>query len=118
MTGEGPHRCRSCLAMLRRRHTSALCDPCARAAHSFGRCPVPDGFYDTPELRVALAEYDFGLVFRAVRLAGALSQEELGLLVGLSQPRVSAVECGAHRLRDVALIARVARALGIPARLL
>jgi transcriptional regulator with XRE-family HTH domain len=99
-------------------HADTPCDPCARAACSYGQCPVPDGFYETPELRTALAKYDFGLVFRSVRLAGALSQEELGLLVGLSQPRVSAVECGTHRLRDVAVIARVARSLGIPARLL
>src|SRR5207244_2025946 len=35
-----------------------------------------------------------------------------------SQSRVSAVERGKHRLRDVAMIARIAAALGIPAPLL
>lgn len=68
------------------------CDPCARAARFYGQCPVPDGFYDTPGMRNALAAYDFGPVFRAVRLQAALSQEELGFLVGLNQSRVSAVE--------------------------
>jgi transcriptional regulator with XRE-family HTH domain len=69
-------------------------------------------------LRAVLAAYDFGPVFRAVRQAGKLSQEELGLLVGLSQARVSDVERGRHRLRSVAVIARVAGGLGIPGRLL
>ncbi|WP_189061265.1 helix-turn-helix domain-containing protein, partial [Longimycelium tulufanense] len=79
---------------------------------------MPDGFYDQPTLRAALAAYDFGPVFRAVRLAAAMTQEDLGFLVGLTQSRVSAVERGGHRLRDVEVIARIAGALGIPGRLL
>ncbi|HET9141217.1 helix-turn-helix domain-containing protein [Actinophytocola sp.] len=118
MTSDAGHRCRACGCALRRGHPGVLCDPCARAARSYGQCPVPDGFYDTPALRAALATYDFGPVFRAVRLQAALSQEELGLMVGLNQSRVSAVERGEHRLRDVAVISRVAAALGIPAPLL
>lgn len=118
MTSDATHYCRSCGCGLRRGHVGVLCDPCARAARSYGRCPVPDGFYDTPVMRTALANYDFGPVFRAVRLHAALSQEELGFLVGLSQPRVSAVERGEHRLRDVSVVARTAAALGIPAALL
>ncbi|GAB3447727.1 hypothetical protein GCM10027436_40040 [Actinophytocola sediminis] len=95
-----------------------LCDPCARTARWSGRCPVPDGFYDAPSLRSALAKYDFGTVFRAVRLQAKLTQEELGFLVGLHQPRVSAVERGEHQIRDVAVVARIAAALGVPASLL
>jgi transcriptional regulator with XRE-family HTH domain len=75
---------------------------------------VPDGFFDTPDMQAALAAYDFGSVFRAVRAQGALSQEDLGFLIGIPQSRISAVERGAHRLRDVAVIARIASALGIP----
>jgi transcriptional regulator with XRE-family HTH domain len=82
------------------------------------QCPVTESFYDVPELQAALASYDFGTVFRAVRQEGSLSQEELGMLVELSQARISDVERGAHRLGHVAVIARVARALAIPARLL
>lgn len=95
-----------------------LCDPCARTARSYDRCPVPDGFYDTPSLRSALANYDFGTIFRAVRAQATLTQEELGFLVGLHQPRVSAVERGDHKIRDVAIVARIASALGVPAPLL
>jgi transcriptional regulator with XRE-family HTH domain len=79
---------------------------------------VPESFFDVPELRAALATYDFGPVFRAVRAHAGLSQEELGFLVGLSQSRVSMVEGGRHRLRDVAVIARVAVALGVSGSLL
>lgn len=118
MTSDAGHRCRSCGCGLRRGHLGVLCDPCTRAARSYAQCPVPDGFYDTPAMRTALANYDFGPVFRAVRLQAALSQEELGFLIGLSQPRVSAVERGEHRLRDVSVVARIAAALGIPAPLL
>lgn len=118
MIDGGGHRCRSCRAWLRRGRTSALCDPCSGAARGHLRCPVPDGFYETAVLRRALAGYDFGVVFRAVRVTASLSQEDLGLLVGLSQSRVSDVERGVHRLRDVAVVARVARALGIPSPML
>jgi transcriptional regulator with XRE-family HTH domain len=69
-------------------------------------------------LRHALASYDFGRVFTAVRAQAGLSQLKLAGLLALSQARVSDVERGVRRLRDVALIARVATALGIPARLL
>ncbi|WP_291410156.1 helix-turn-helix domain-containing protein [Actinophytocola sp.] len=69
-------------------------------------------------MRNALASYDFGTVFRAVRLQAKLSQEELGFLIGLHQPRVSAVERGEHQLRDIAVVARIAAALGIPVALL
>jgi transcriptional regulator with XRE-family HTH domain len=103
---------------LRRGHTGVLCDPCARTARSHDRCPVPADFFDTPPLRSALASYDFGSVFRAVRLQAKLTQEELGLIVGLHQPRVSAIERGAHKIRDVALVARIASTLGVPAPLL
>src|SRR5215211_2016030 len=85
MTSAAEHRCRSCGCGLRRGHLSALCDPCARAARRHGQCPVPDGFYDTPSMRTALATYDFGPVFRAIRRQASLSQEELGFLVGLHQ---------------------------------
>lgn len=118
MTSDAGHRCRSCGCGLRRGHRGVLCDPCERSARTFGQCPVPDGFYDTPAMRNALASYNFGPVFRAVRRQANLSQEELGFLTELHQPRVSAVERGEHQLRDVGVVARIAAALGIPAPLL
>jgi DNA-binding XRE family transcriptional regulator len=66
----------------------------------------------------ALADYDFGSVFRQVRAATGWPQHTLGELVGLEQHRVSAIERGARRLRDVALVAQVATGLCIPPALL
>ena len=60
------------------------------------------------------ASYDFGRVFTAVRAQAGLSQLKLAGLLALSQARVSDVERGVRRLRDVALIARVATALASP----
>lgn len=118
MVGVPRHRCRSCGRGLASGQGGAVCDTCTRGAWSRGECPVPDGFYDTPTLCQALAVYDFGPVFQAVRHHVGLSQEELGFLVGLTQSRVSRVELGKHRLRDVTVVARIAVALGIPAPLL
>ncbi len=66
----------------------------------------------------ALAEYDFRVVFRRVRAATGWSQQTLAGLVGLDQPRVSAIERGVSGLRDVALVAQVANGLCIPPVLL
>ncbi len=69
-------------------------------------------------IAAALADYDWGTVFRRVRMATQWSQQSLGELVGLDQPRISLIERGIRRLRDVALVAQVATALCIPASLL
>ncbi|MFD2422428.1 helix-turn-helix domain-containing protein [Amycolatopsis pigmentata] len=102
--------------MLRVGLTAPMCDGCARAT-GFRR-PVPDGFYDDAGLRAALASYDFGAVFTAVREHTGLSQLQLADLLGLSQSRVSAVERGERRLTHVKLAARIAAVLRIPAPLL
>ncbi len=66
----------------------------------------------------ALAAYDFAVVFRRVRAVTGWSQQTLGELVGLDQTRISEIERGKRRLRDVALVARVATGLRIPPVLL
>ena len=106
--------CRSCGARLRSGNAGIYCSACARA----GRVVVPEGFYDSLELRAAVASYDFGTVFRAVRARTGLSQLHLAAVIGLSQSRISSVERGERRLRDVSLIARIAAALQIPGQLL
>ncbi|MBB5907208.1 transcriptional regulator with XRE-family HTH domain [Actinoalloteichus hymeniacidonis] len=78
--------------------------------------PIPPGFFDDPGMRTALAHYDFGAVFLAVRSHTGMSQLELADLLGLSQSRVSAVERGERRLTHVKLAARMATALRIPAQ--
>src|SRR5918998_6114160 len=114
MTGPGRQLCRFCGTVLRA--TDPMCGSCARAAGF--RTPIPDGFYEDADLRAALARYDFGAVFAAVRQHTGLSQLQLADLLDLSQSRVSAVERGERRLTHVKLAARLATLLGIPPRLL
>ncbi|MBB5159541.1 helix-turn-helix domain-containing protein [Saccharopolyspora phatthalungensis] len=94
----------------------SLCGPCARAAGF--RKPIPENFYAAADLRAALANYDFGAVFAAVRRQTGLSQLQLADLLGLSQSRVSAVERGKRRLTHVRIVTRLATVLRIPASLL
>ncbi|MGH3936059.1 MAG: helix-turn-helix domain-containing protein [Pseudonocardiaceae bacterium] len=115
----GRDRCTRCQAELRRirRSDAALCDPCRRVGPD-PRRELPPGFFFQDPLVAALADYDFGVVFRRVRAATGWSQQTLASLVGLDQTRISAIERGVGRLRDVALVAQVATALWIPPALL
>ncbi|MDQ3154556.1 MAG: helix-turn-helix domain-containing protein [Actinomycetota bacterium] len=115
-------RCRRCGARLRLGHTDELCDPCARqGAPSGAQCSgelLPVDFFTRDRMREALAGYDFAPVLRSVRRAAGYSQQQLGDLVDLPQERISRIERGRHRLRDIAIIARIASRLGIPPALL
>ncbi|MGH4008135.1 MAG: helix-turn-helix domain-containing protein [Pseudonocardiaceae bacterium] len=112
-------RCRRCDAELRqaRPRGEAWCDPCRRAGPD-PRRDLPPGFYFQDPIAAALADYDFGAVFRKVRGYTGWSQQTLANLVGLDQSRISAIERRVARLRDVALVAQVANALWIPSMLL
>lgn len=93
-----------------------MCSSCMRSVGL--AMPIPPTFYEQPEIREALADYDFGTVFAAVREYTGLSQTQLGMLVDLGQPRVSAIERGERRIGHVKVVARVASRLGIPPHLL
>jgi len=107
--------CTRCEAELRRARPrgAALCDPCRQAGPD-PRQDLPPGFYFHDPMVAALAAYDIGTVFRRVRAATGWSQQTLATLVGLDQTRISAIERGVGRLRDVALVAQVTTALWIP----
>jgi transcriptional regulator with XRE-family HTH domain len=111
--------CVRCGAWLRRARPRAveLCDPCRRMGPD-PRHELPEGFYFPDPIVAALAAYDFAVVFRRVRAVTGWSQRTLGELVGLDQNRISEIERGQRRLRDVALVARVATGLRIPPVLL
>ncbi len=119
MTISGRGCCTRCGAALRRGRPrgQAWCDPCRRAGPD-PRRDLPPGFYFQDSIVAALADYDFATVFRRVRAVTGWSQQTLGNLVGLDQGRISGIERGARRLRDVAVVAQVATALCIPAILL
>lgn len=86
-----------------------------------GRIPrrdLPAGFYLQDPMQVALGDYDFCTVFRLLRCHTGWSQQTLSAVIGLDQTRISMIERGKRRMRDVALVAQVATKLGIPPVLL
>ena len=104
----------SCKAALHQECPSELC-----SQHSgIGEPQLDAEFFTREPVRRALAGYDFGYLFRAVRRHAGLTQQELGDLLELDQDRISRVERGERRLRDISIIARVASRLGIPPVLL
>ncbi|HWR48392.1 MAG TPA: helix-turn-helix domain-containing protein [Pseudonocardiaceae bacterium] len=106
-------RCPECGAQLRRgRQPGQRCDPCQRTGP---RIVLPEAFYDQPDLEAALAGFDFGTVFRAVRAAQHWSQEALAEFLHWEQRRISAIETGKRALLDLRIIVRVANQLAIPA---
>ncbi|MGH3565385.1 MAG: helix-turn-helix domain-containing protein [Pseudonocardia sp.] len=109
--------CLRCGARLRLDNLGELCDPCTRARILGGLLP-PEFFTDDERMRRALAGYDFATVFLAIRRTTGYSQERLGELIELPQERISRVERGIHRLRDIAIVARLSSRTGIPADLL
>ncbi len=104
--------CPECGARLRRgQPVGAVCDPCLRQGP---RLVLPPGFYDAPPVVAALAVYDFGTVFLAIRAEQCWSQERFGEFVGIDQARISEIERGVRQLRDVRLVAKVATKCAIP----
>jgi transcriptional regulator with XRE-family HTH domain len=83
-----------------------------------GELQLDADFFVREPVRRALAGYDFGYLFRAVRRAAGLTQQQLGTLLELDQDRVSRIERGERPLRDISIIAPVASRLGIPPVLL
>ena len=88
------------------------CDPCQREGP---RIVLPEAFYDQPGLEAALARFDFGPVFRAVRAAQGWSQQALAEFLGWEQRRISAIETGKRPLLDLRIVVKVANKLAIPA---
>ncbi|MGH3796650.1 MAG: helix-turn-helix domain-containing protein [Pseudonocardiaceae bacterium] len=94
-----------------------MCDPCQRAEPD-SRHLLSAEFYESDLVRAALAVYDFGVFFRVVRAEKDWSQQLLSDVLDLSQARISALERGVHRLRDVEIVARVCSRLGVPPMML
>ncbi|MGH3885266.1 MAG: helix-turn-helix domain-containing protein, partial [Pseudonocardiaceae bacterium] len=76
---------------------------------------LPENFYDQPRLAAALAGFDFGAVFRAIRVAQRWSQQTLAEFLDMEQGRISDNENGKRRLLDLRTVVRVANKLAIPA---
>jgi transcriptional regulator with XRE-family HTH domain len=114
MRNKGPRQrrsCRSCQAVVRRGYGD-LCDWCANAVDAPPL--VPQGFFDTPELRAALKNCDFGTVFLAVRSGAEMSQRALGERLHIPQNRMSEIETGKSHIQYAKVVTRIANRFGIP----
>jgi tetratricopeptide (TPR) repeat protein/transcriptional regulator with XRE-family HTH domain len=124
MDGDRAERYCRCGTRLARDNASALCAVCQRDAQQGNAQPpvVPPAFWETDQMRDALASRHLGRVIRAYRLhayhgARALSQELVGSWAGLTQAQLSRIESGPE-IRDLDRLTRWAELLGIPQRCL
>lgn len=74
---------------------------------------APD-LWSHPRLLAAVANEDWGVVFRTYRQLTGASQMTLGTRVGLVQPDVSEIERGRRRVTSVEVRQRIIAGLGIP----
>ncbi|MGQ0776776.1 MAG: helix-turn-helix domain-containing protein [Pseudonocardiales bacterium] len=114
MTSTRRAYCPECGAQLRRgQPIGALCDPCQHGGPD-PRQVLPADFYDQARIVAPLGAYDFGVFFRWLRTQADWSQQTLGTVVDMHQAQISAIERGAHRLRDIETVARIVTRLVIP----
>jgi transcriptional regulator with XRE-family HTH domain len=115
--------CTRCLTPLARDNTDARCGACSYADRDTLLRPpvVPRAFWETDEMREALATWHMGLVIRAYRLhpyhGKPLSQESVGNWYGLAQTQLSRIEKG-DPPEELSKLIRWAQLLGIPKELL
>ncbi|MEH0653192.1 helix-turn-helix transcriptional regulator [Streptomyces scabiei] len=58
---------------------------------------MPDHVWFDPDVRIALAAWDFGQASRLIRLRGSLRQGDMAQLTGLSQAFLSMLEAGTRQ---------------------
>ncbi len=109
-------RCVGCGCPLSRYNGDAHCGTCRRLA--WGAQPsVPAHVWESPEVRSALGERDFGAVCLLVRRLGALRQDDVATLTGLSQAFLSMLESGMRRLTNIDKIVMLLEGLDVPIEL-
>jgi len=124
----GRHHCPGCGTVLAADNTARLCGRCHREQHDQLRAPpaqLPDGFFDTDELRAAFESQHIGKVFKAYRshprhlqlFGKALNQELLGRWLGLTQAQVSKLENGKPE-QNLETLRNYAKVLHLPQHLL
>ncbi|MFJ6659609.1 helix-turn-helix domain-containing protein [Streptomyces sp. NPDC091377] len=74
-------------------------------------------FWSHPELAAAVANRDWGAVFRTYRKLTGTSQTKLGERVGLVQPDVSDIERGRRRVASAEVQERILAGLDVPPQL-
>ncbi|MFF7199197.1 helix-turn-helix domain-containing protein [Streptomyces sp. NPDC008079] len=101
--------CSGCGAYLSRYSDDTRCSVCIRSGF------IPGAVWADPEVAAAVAQWNFGVLFRLLRSATGMSQNDLSALTGLSQGAISQIEAGTRRLchidRIQAVIERFQRCL-------
>ncbi|MBV9025150.1 MAG: helix-turn-helix transcriptional regulator [Streptomycetaceae bacterium] len=112
-------RCSRCRCRLSAYNTDELCGACSRAAlpPADDTPRIPARVWADPEVREALAAWNFGQVSRLVRQRGSIRQEDVAQLTGLSQGFLSMLESGARRLTSIDRIVDFLDGLAVPADL-
>src|SRR5436190_4624991 len=112
-----------CGTHLARDNHESRCARCQRAARDFYVRPpkVPTAFWDTPEMRQALATWHIGQVIRAYRTHPyhdePITQAVAARWINLTQTQLSRIETGPTP-DGLIKLAHWARALGVPPDLL
>lgn len=114
--------CRACGARLAKDNGAGMCSPCTRAGVSSDSVPpkLPDGFWDRPEMRAALATRQFGKVLTAYRAHcdHKVTQADLGRWLSVSQVHVGRILRGISPVDNLKKLDRWSQVLGIPEGLL
>jgi tetratricopeptide (TPR) repeat protein len=81
---------------------------------------LPRGFWERSDVREALRDRDFGLLFRLVARHGGASQTQIAAAVGLTQGQVSIIMRGARRVTAIEVAERALDGLNAsdPARVI
>ncbi|WP_369251071.1 helix-turn-helix domain-containing protein [Streptomyces sp. R41] len=110
--------CDRCGGQLSNYNTDTVCFACARSRVLEEHTPiVPEHVWFDPDIRNALTGWDFGRASRLIRLRGALRQDDMAQLAGLSQAFLSMLESGSRRLTNIDKIVQFLTGLEVPAEL-
>jgi DNA-binding XRE family transcriptional regulator len=120
---QAPRYCTRCGGRLARDNRDARCTACSHAPPDTLLRPlsVSREFWDTDQMRDALATWHMGRVIFAYRMhpyhGRSLSQEQVGSWLGMTQAQLSRIENG-RAPEELTKLVRYAQILGIPSDLL
>jgi transcriptional regulator with XRE-family HTH domain len=110
--------CRQCGQPLSSYNENDLCGPCVVAARSDPLGPhgirLTSGLWFRPDVRTALAAWDWRTVLVAVSNETDATQTQLAAVIGLSQAQVSRLMSGASREPGIRTVLSIVDRLGIP----
>ncbi|MDR7303508.1 helix-turn-helix transcriptional regulator [Haloactinomyces albus] len=115
--------CARCGARLARDNTTSLCSPCGHTGESNEAPRLSADFWNSDQMRDALASQDMGVVVRVYRRHPAhgrkpLPQSDVARWLNITQGQLSRIESGRNRVRDLDKLIHYARRLHIPAEML